>query len=140
MEYIESSLKNNRMRLLLIASIMVLTACQGTAQEEKSKESSAILTVEDFENQLKTQEDFYLIDVRSPREFQAGAIEGAINYNISDGTLQNKLVELDQSKAVFVYCAVGGRSARAAKLLSQKGFKTVYDLKGGYNAWSSSNK
>jgi rhodanese-related sulfurtransferase len=34
-----------------------------------------------------------------------------------------------------VYCAAGGRSENAAELLKEWGFKEIYDLEGGYNAW-----
>jgi rhodanese-related sulfurtransferase len=42
---------------------------------------------------------------------------------------------LDKNKPVLVYCAAGGRSASAAKDLKKAGFKKVYDLEGGYDAW-----
>jgi rhodanese-related sulfurtransferase len=128
------------MRLFFLASILMLFACQGPAQESNSKQEISKLSVTELKSELNKHDDFYLIDVRTPREFEAGAIKGAVNYNISDGTLEKKLADMDRNKPVFVYCAVGGRSARAAQLLSDKGFQTVFDLKGGYNAWSSSNK
>ena len=128
------------MRLFFFANIFMLFACQGPVQESNSSQKSSKLKVTEFKSELNKLDDFYLIDVRTPREFQAGAIEGAVNYNISDGTLEEKLKDLDQNKPVLVYCAVGGRSARAAKLLAEKGFQTVYDLKGGYNAWVASGK
>jgi phage shock protein E len=41
---------------------------------------------------------------------------------------------------VFVYCAVGGRSAEAARLLQQEGFKQVIDLQDGIMAWQKSGQ
>ena len=44
---------------------------------------------------------------------------------------------LDKKKPVYVYCAVGGRSAKASKVLQESGFKTVYNLLGGFNGWTA---
>jgi len=46
---------------------------------------------------------------------------------------------LDKNKPVYVYCAVGGRSATAAKILSDMGFTEVYDLEGGIINWEEKN-
>ena len=47
---------------------------------------------------------------------------------------------LDKQKPVLVYCLSGGRSASAAELLSEKGFKEVYNLEGGILKWDAANK
>ena len=74
-----------------------------------------------------------LLDVRTPGEFSGGHIEGALNVPV--GNLQSRLDELgSKDRAVVVYCAKGGRSARAAKMLRDKGFKEVHDL-GSINNW-----
>ncbi len=81
-----------------------------------------------------------IIDVRTPEEFQSGYIEGAINLNIQDDRFSEQILQLDKSKPVMVYCAKGGRSARAAAQLKEAGFQEVYDLPGGMEAWLSAGK
>jgi thioredoxin 1 len=76
-----------------------------------------------------------LIDVRTPREFSNGFIEGAKNIDYNGDSFEKQMKKLDKTKPVLVYCAAGGRSENAAELLQEWGFKEVYDLEGGYNSW-----
>ncbi len=74
-----------------------------------------------------------LLDVRSAGEFSGGHVPGAVNVPVDQ--LAARVGELDKSKAVVTYCAVGARSAQAAALLRDKGF-VVHDL-GSRRAWPS---
>ncbi|NBV91569.1 MAG: rhodanese-like domain-containing protein [Flavobacteriia bacterium] len=77
-----------------------------------------------------------VLDVRTPEEFTEGHIQGALNFNyFSDSFVKNVTGKFGKSKILLVYCAAGGRSAEAAKALKKAGFKTVYDLIGGYDSW-----
>ncbi len=78
---------------------------------------------------------FTLLDVRQPNEYSTAHIPGATLIPLPK--LTDSLDELDREKPIVVYCAVGGRSRVAAQLLAGKGFKRVYNLKGGINAWNS---
>lgn len=74
-----------------------------------------------------------LVDVRSPGEYAAGHVEGAVNIPV--GELGGRLGELpDRGRAVVVYCASGMRSAAAKKVLMNAGFTTVLDL-GPMSRW-----
>jgi len=75
-----------------------------------------------------------LLDVRSESEVREGALPHAQNI-VFDDSFGNKLGGLSKESAIFVYCAAGKRSAKAADILKEKGFKEVYQLKGGLNAW-----
>lgn len=77
--------------------------------------------------------DYQLLDVRQPKEYEAGHIAGATLIPIRE--LPDRLHELDKAKPLIVYCAVGGRSAAAAQLLSGQEFREVYNLSGGIKAW-----
>lgn len=80
--------------------------------------------------------DVQLIDVRTQEEFEAGAIDDAVNFNIIDSsTFLQQIKTLDKSKPVYLYCKMGGRSNRAAELLKNEGFVEIYDYSGGYNDW-----
>ncbi len=72
-----------------------------------------------------------IIDVRSPGEFDAGAIPGALNVQVDE--LRARHAELPDAPLV-VHCAVGQRGNTAARILSQLGF-TVHNLDGGYLTW-----
>lgn len=79
---------------------------------------------------------FYLLDVRTPAEFAAGALPGAINVPLDE--LRDRLGEL-ADKPTIVYCQVGQRGHTATVLLREKGFRAV-NLDGGFRTWTASQK
>ena len=68
-----------------------------------------------------------IVDVRTEREFEGGALDGAVNHPVQGlpGTLLDMGIELDEE--VIVYCRSGRRSAQAKTLLKAAGFKLVFD-------------
>ena len=73
-----------------------------------------------------------LLDVRTPEEYAAGHIEGAVDAPVD--TLETRdLGAKDQP--IVVYCGSGKRSSRAAATLRARGFGRLYDL-GPMSAWS----
>jgi rhodanese-related sulfurtransferase len=74
-----------------------------------------------------------LVDVRSPGEFAAGHIEGAVNIPV--GEIGARIGDVGKSQdTVVLYCASGMRSAQAAKVLRASGFDKVHNL-GGMRNW-----
>lgn len=78
-----------------------------------------------------------LIDVRTPEEFSAGHLKGAININFYDEKFIAKINSLTKEEPIYVYCASGGRSAKAQEIINDLGIKDVTNLLGGYKAWSA---
>lgn len=68
-----------------------------------------------------------IVDVRTEREFDGGALDGAVNHPVQGlpGTLLDMGIELDEE--VIVYCRSGRRSAQAKTLLKAAGVKLVFD-------------
>jgi rhodanese-related sulfurtransferase len=65
-----------------------------------------------------------IVDVRTPEEFEGGAVPGAVNIPMDDlGYHVDQLGEKDRE--ITVYCASGARSAYAARMLQQMGFNNV---------------
>jgi NADPH-dependent 2,4-dienoyl-CoA reductase/sulfur reductase-like enzyme/rhodanese-related sulfurtransferase len=77
------------------------------------------------------QEGWTLVDVRTPVEFTAGAIPGAVNLPLDD--LRDRHIELPAQRLV-VHCQLGQRGFTAARLLTQLGHD-VANLDGGYRTW-----
>lgn len=77
----------------------------------------------------------FVLDVRTPREYVAGHLEGATLIPIQE--LQRRLGELEAHKQepVFVYCRTGNRSTVAARLMLDAGFDRVINLRRGIVAW-----
>lgn len=82
----------------------------------------------------KDMDDFTILDVRQPSEYEEGHIPGATLIPLPD--LGDRLQELDQKKTQLVYCAVGGRSRVAAQMMAGKGFEQVINVAGGFKAWN----
>jgi rhodanese-related sulfurtransferase len=98
------------------------------------------------QHQLISQQEFakiltkeiQLLDVRTPQEYKQGYIEGAILINFFDSDFVTKVSSrFDKNKPLYIYCAVGGRSNKAAKKLIADGFDSIYDLKGGFIKWKN---
>lgn len=76
-----------------------------------------------------------LLDVRNNDEIEkTGIIKGAKHIPLPE--LENHLNELDKSESYITFCAVGGRSKKAAAILSKNGFKNVYNAEEGMSTWS----
>lgn len=117
----------------LLMALFIVAACNtGTSQ--------GLLDVDQFEAKLNSKTDAQLIDVRTPDEFNGGHLVNAQNIDFNAADFDSRVAGLDKSKPVFVYCLAGGRSASAATKLTKMGFKEVYDMKGGFRAWSGAGK
>ncbi|HXT48058.1 MAG TPA: molybdopterin-synthase adenylyltransferase MoeB [Gemmatimonadaceae bacterium] len=79
-------------------------------------------------------EDFDLIDVREPHEWEIARIPGARLVPL--GTLVEALPTLDSAREIVVHCKGGGRSAKAVQQLQASGFRKVWNLAGGITRWS----
>ncbi len=82
-----------------------------------------------------------LLDVRTPEEWNEGYIQGAklVTYPADDLAAKARKA-VDPAKPVLVYCRSGVRSAKAAKLLRDAGFKDVREMAGGTLAWEKEGR
>lgn len=72
-----------------------------------------------------------LLDVRTPAEYDAGHLEGAININFESPSFASELQRLDKTKTYFVYCRSGNRSGQAITIMQKAGFGHIAELQGG---------
>jgi rhodanese-related sulfurtransferase len=84
---------------------------------------------------VKARQNIYLLDVRTPQEFQQARIAGA--HLIPIDQLMQRVGELPQDRPILVYCAVGSRSAQVFSFLARRGYAEVYNLDGGISAWAA---
>jgi rhodanese-related sulfurtransferase len=112
---------------LLSFILLIAVSCLNSAFAQTNLDTKAF--VQKFKETPKAQ----LLDVRTPNEWNAGKIESSKCVNFMDADFKQQVEKLDKSKPVFVYCAAGGRSAKASKILKEAGFKEIYNLQGaGY--------
>lgn len=79
--------------------------------------------------------DITLIDVRTPDEFNLGAINGAINIPLDN--IRHHLNDIPKNKPIVLYCGVGLRGYLASNILRQNGFNDVRNLIGGLKTYTA---
>jgi adenylyltransferase/sulfurtransferase len=92
------------------------------------------LDVTEVKQKIDRGDDFLLIDVREPHEYQIASIPKA--KLIPLGEVARRLNEIDPDAEIVVHCKSGGRSAKAVEILRQNGYKNVANMRGGILAWS----
>jgi len=107
----------------------------GIGHDEASAGAEWDISATDLAARLNGGENIRLVDVREPHELAISRIEGAENFPL--GSLTARLVELDSSQEIVLFCKSGNRSQQALELLRSAGFRKVKNLKGGINAWAS---
>lgn len=113
---------------LLISIIAVLYGC-GPGKDIISVDN------EEFAGTVSDTATVILIDVRTPEEYAAGHIPGAVNIDVKSPDFKDRISSLDKSKTAAVYCRSGVRSMNAAKILAGNGFK-VCNLQNGILGWN----
>jgi len=84
---------------------------------------------------LINRENAVLLDVREAKEYQGGRLPNAIHIPLSQlGSRAQELAKM-ASRPIVAYCATGRRSRTAAAALTRAGFKQMYSLHGGLEAW-----
>lgn len=100
----------------------------------QAPKSDAVIDAQEVKSKLDRGDDFVLIDVREPHEYQIARIPGA--RLIPLGELPKRLSELNPDADIVAHCKSGARSQKAVDLLKKNGFKHVRNMTGGILAWS----
>ena len=90
--------------------------------------------------QMVEQGDVIILDVRTPQEFAAGHLPGAINIDVESSDFAERVAGLDESGETLVYCHSGNRSAVATDQMADLGFTDLADLQGGIEAWTAAGE
>jgi rhodanese-related sulfurtransferase len=120
-------------RYYLLISLLLVCVFHSCKQTPKAQSLKLISTDEMIE--LMDIEEIQLVDVRTPSEYNEGHVPDAQNINFYDENFDQQIETLDKSKPIIVYCKSGGRSAKCASKLVEKGFEKIYDLEGGFSQW-----
>jgi molybdopterin/thiamine biosynthesis adenylyltransferase/rhodanese-related sulfurtransferase len=106
---------------------------QADAEAAKELEVPTISATE-LKTKIDRKDKFVLVDVREPFEYDISRIPGS--KLIPLGELPARLSELDSADDIVLHCKVGGRSAKALRILQEAGFRKLNNLQGGITAWS----
>lgn len=91
------------------------------------------ITVQELKQKIDNNEDFQLIDVREPFEYEMSNLGGE---NIPLGGILLESDKIATDKPVIIQCRSGKRSATAIMQLEQLGYDNLYNLEGGILAWA----
>jgi len=94
------------------------------------------LSQQEWQDQLKNDENAVVLDVRTPEEVEEGYIPNAMNIDFYLGQeFLTEVEKLDKDKNYYVYCRSGNRSGQACAVMNSVGFKNAYNLEGGFMKW-----
>lgn len=99
------------------------------------------ISVEEVFNLFCESGSCHLVDVRETDEFAECSATNSTNVPLSGLSAVNavSLIRYDKHEPIYVICRSGRRSAAACQMLSEAGFRSVYNVKGGMEAWKKSN-
>ena len=115
----------------IFLSLLLLTGCAsqpsaGTYQQISQAQAAEI---------MKTEENYILLDVRTPEEFSQRRIPGAVNLPNEEISAKNLSLLPDRDQIILVYCRSGNRSKQASQKLADLGYTQVMEF-GGINTWN----
>jgi rhodanese-related sulfurtransferase len=97
----------------------------------------ADLSQEEWVEMLENDENPFILDVRTPEEFDQGKIPESTNLNIYLGQeFLEELEKLDKTRNYYVYCRSGQRSRQACSIMNSIGIPNAYNLMGGILDWN----
>ncbi|HEY0651934.1 MAG TPA: rhodanese-like domain-containing protein [Chryseosolibacter sp.] len=117
---------------------LLIISIAGCREKESSEKFS--LNAEQFEKGISENSEKVILDVRTPDEFNEGHIRNAVLANFNGNDFKDQIDKLDKNIPVYVYCASGVRSDKAATMMRANGFEKVYVLAEGLNEWRTANK
>ncbi|MGI2904875.1 molybdopterin-synthase adenylyltransferase MoeB [Tolypothrix sp. VBCCA 56010] len=142
MKFRELKLRPNPVRPVIEKLIDYEQFCgipQAKAEEAKQQMEIQEMTVQELKQLLDSgADDFVLLDVRNPHEYEIAKIPGSVLVPLPDiesGQGVTKVKELLNGHRLIAHCKMGGRSAKALGILKEAGIEGT-NVKGGITAWS----
>jgi rhodanese-related sulfurtransferase len=127
--------------IFTILTVFVLLACK---QVKKHSSNSAkeqafpikTISVATLKAHRKVKKGL-LLDVRTSEEIADGHIEAAVFLDYYRSDFQTQIQKFPKDEPVYIYCRSGNRSRKAAKKFAALGFREVYNIQGGFQAWKN---
>jgi len=128
-----------KLLITFVVSVFVLTGCVSAPDIKADVFLADRLSKTPNEvEQIISDSDTIIIDVRTPEEFSDGCISNAKNIDIKSPEFLNKISELDKDGSYLVYCRSGARSSQAIEQMKDIGFENIVELYGGVVNWEKS--
>ena len=117
----------NKLLYILTFVCITLTACKTNNNQYTGYNNISMQSF--LENPTS---DIVLLDVRTPKEYAMGSIEGSINIDYKSDGFVKAIEQLDANKSYVLYCRSGRRSVGACEVMVEKGFNSLTNIEGGY--------
>ena len=124
--------------LIYLGVIITLIASSFACSSDSGSGDQTVKNIgaDEFQK-VVSSEKAIVVDVRTPEEIAEGIIEGTTVFaDFTGSNFEAEINKLDKSKTYVIYCKSGGRSSAAAEMMSEKGFKHIYNLEGGITDWT----
>jgi len=115
-----------------LAFLIAILGSGALAAEPQSSVAPSISAAE-LHDRRTSGEAPVAIDVRTPAEYAAGHVPGAINIPFDQ--VAERIAEVDAPHGVALYCMVGPRARKGESALLAAGYSPVFHLEGGLAAW-----
>ncbi|QEC76428.1 rhodanese-like domain-containing protein [Mucilaginibacter ginsenosidivorax] len=119
------------MKKLNIIILLLLAVTGIQAQTYVQKKSAKIIVTPEVSKKLLAEVEqgkAYLVDVRTPDEYNKEHLKYAANINIKGADFADQVKKLDKTKHIYLYCHSGNRSGRAADSLATLGYSLGYNI------------
>jgi rhodanese-related sulfurtransferase len=113
----------------LLAVGLLLAGCSDSAEVTDVDAAAA--------SEIVAAGESVVLDVRTPAEFAAGHLPGAVNIDVQSPDFADRVAGLDEGEATLVYCQTGNRSGVATDEMVDLGFTELSELSGGIEAWAA---
>lgn len=110
----------------IVLLLIVLPACACAAARNLGPREAFAM--------IGQRSDLFLLDVRTPGEYQQARLAGAQLIPIDQ--MMKRLAEVPKDRPILVYCAVGSRSSQVVNYLARQGYPELYNLDGGIYSWA----
>ncbi len=133
-------IRPKKLEMLTLSGVLLIgiALLGGCAKEQTVVQIIKDVSVEEAYDLIrgnKDNENFIIIDVRTPGEFANEHIGNAINLDYYSEKLRDELTKLDKEKTYLIYCQSGNRSGNTLTIMEELAFREVYNMLGGITQW-----
>ena len=125
--------RNTTLAATVLAAALVLGACGGSTATANDLQLQPVAEIQAIVETPPA--DLVILDIRTPEEFAAGHLVGAINIDYYATDFETQLAALNLDVPYVMYCNSGNRSSNALPVMDSIGFQEVHELDGGIQAW-----
>lgn len=123
---------------ILLGLVFFCVSCSPSSEPESGTAYREV-SVADVKRMLMSDSELpVVVDVRTPREFDAGHLPGAANIDVQSPDFRDKISVMPLDEEIIVYCRSGNRSAEAVRIMQELGFKNILEMKSGWLGWEQS--